>query len=118
MRVAAAWVAIIFLLLAVQYLLWHWPVRKRMAIEDKLVRGGLLVVIFAMVAAGGYVLLAVPALPGPVWWGLIVVGVAGTGAVVGFTVLLWKFRYHRDTAAITTSVGELGRPERPNNGDY
>lgn len=117
MRIVAGWVALTFLIGAIQYVLWHWPVRKRMEIEDKLVRGGLLVVMVDITVVGAMALASVSRQV-LLWTAIPALALAGTFIVVGFTVLLWKFRYHRDTAAITTSVGELGRPDRPSNGDY
>lgn len=117
MRIVAGWVALMFLIAAAQHVAWHWPVLRKMAVEDTLVRGGLLLVMLDITVVGA---LALADRPRQVllWAVIPALALAGTCIVVGFTVLLWKFRYHRDTAAITTSVGELGRPERPNNGDY
>lgn len=111
MRGLAAWVVAVFVIAAVQHVLWHWPARAVLKPEDKLVRGSYGVLMLIAVALGVYLLAVQPVLSLVLLVGLIVLGVVGTCVDVGYTVLLWKFRFHRDTAAISTAIGELDRPD-------
>lgn len=102
--VAAWWVAVSLLVACVEWVVFHWPVRKQMAVEDWLVRGGLLLMMLDLAITALFV--ALEASAGVVQWTALPALCVASGCVVGgFAILLRKYRHQRSTAGLQPHVG-------------
>lgn len=98
-----SWVIIVsFYLSAIAHALWHIPVMNRMALEDWLVRGGVLSMLLAVATANLFSVLGMDSIWRRPWFAL-----TGVLMLAGFLILLWKYRRTRATAALQPSIGVL-----------
>lgn len=103
---AYGWAAVVSTYLAsILFVVWHWPVLRKMSYPDYLVRGGLLLMMLTTATST-----LINILEGDSYFRRLTNAVGGMMILMGLGMLLWQFRHQRKTAAMQPLVGALSTP--------